>query len=72
MQENIFLKRLSGLKCFPAFGNPRKHDAGVFYISSSEKEIITSITFFKLNIFCIPHGYSEACKSCEHALVAIN
>ena len=45
MQENIILKRLSGLKCFPAFGNPMKRDAGVFYISSSEKEITVPLRY---------------------------
>ena len=39
-------------KCLRAFGNPIKHDARVFEISSPTKEIIISITFFKSIFFC--------------------
>ena len=59
-------------KCFRAFGNPMNHNARVFEITSPTKEIIISITFFKSNILCTPHSWSEACESCEQALVAVN
>ena len=59
-------------KCFRAVGNPMKHDAQVFEITSPTKEITISITFFKSNIFCPAHGCSDACESCEEALIGIN
>ena len=33
-------------ECFSAFGNPMKHDARVFEITSPTKEIIVSMSFF--------------------------
>ena len=56
---------------FSGFGNLEKHDAQVLEITSPTKEIIISITFFNSNVFCKPHGWSEACESCECAFVAV-
>ena len=65
-------KHKKTFKCFRAFGNPVKHEARVFELTSPTKEIIISFSFFKSNSFCTAHGSSEVCESCEQALVAVN
>ena len=61
-------------KCFRAFGksNPMKHDPGVFEITSPSKYIIISISRFQVKTFWTAHGFSEACESCEQALIAVS
>ena len=48
-----------------------KPEARVFEITSPTKEVMISI-YNQFNLKCTAHGYSEACESCEEAIVAVN
>ena len=68
----MFQKRVRGFRqVSKAFGNLMKPEAQVLEITSPAKEIIISI-YNQSNLQYAAHGCSEACESCEQALLAVN
>ena len=46
-----------------------KPEARVFEITSPTKEITIISIYNQFNLKCTAHGYSEACESCEEAII---